>query len=366
MKKFTLSVLSVSGLLLASCGGNAEKNYIITAQLPDSSMDSTTVYLQNILGEKLDSTMILNNQLKFEHPFTSSDMVMVALNRQQAARFVLEPTEIIIDFSTNTVTGGELNKVRADHNLKKEAIITQIQAAYQDLTAKLSDEKLDDAAKQELQKEFSTKLETEYQPQLKELDIVYFNANKNNILAIDALTALSNAASETELEGLLSGLDATVATHPLVKQLQDQINVTKKTAEGEMFTDFTIDQGDGTSVSLSDYVGKGKYVLVDFWASWCPPCRAEIPNLAEVYKKYKGDKFELLSVAVWDKIDDSKKAIEELKMTWPQIINGQKIPTDLYGIKGIPQIILFGPDGTIIKRNLRGEEIGKTLAELLK
>ena len=100
MKKFTLSVLSVSGLLLASCGGNAEKNYIITAQLPDSSMDSTTVYLQNILGEKLDSTMILNNQRKFEHPFTSSDMVMVALNRQQAARFVLEPTEIIIDFST--------------------------------------------------------------------------------------------------------------------------------------------------------------------------------------------------------------------------------------------------------------------------
>lgn len=366
MKKFTLSALSVGGLLLASCGGSAEKSYVITAQLPDSSMDSTTVYLQNILGDKLDSTLVLNSQLKFEHPFTASDLVMVALNRQQAARFVLEPSEIVIDFSTNTVTGGELNKLRGDHNVKKEAIISKIQASYQDMTAKMADEKLDDAAKQELQKEFSNKLETEFHPQLKELDIAYLNANKNNILAVDALASLASDTEAVELEGLLAGLDATVAEHPFVKQLQDQINVTKKTAEGQMFTDFTIDQGDGTSVSLSDYVGKGKYVLVDFWASWCPPCRAEIPNLAEVYKKYKGDKFELLSVAVWDKIDDSKKAIEELKMTWPQIINGQKIPTDLYGIKGIPQIILFGPDGTILKRNLRGEEIGKTLSELIK
>ena len=133
-----------------------------------------------------------------------------------------------------------------------------------------------------------------------------------------------------------------------------------------MFTDFTIKQEDGTEVSLSDYVGKGKYVLVDFWASWCAPCVAELPNLKSVYEKYKGDNFEILGVAVWDKTKDTKKAIEEHKIPWPQILNAQKIPTDLYGIQGIPHIILFGPDGEIIKRDLRGEAIPKIVEQLVK
>ena len=117
---------------------------------------------------------------------------------------------------------------------------------------------------------------------------------------------------------------------------------------------------------LSDYVGKGKYVLVDFWASWCGPCRAEIPNLIKVYNQYKGKKFEVLGVATWDEPDDTKKAIEELKIPYPQMLNAQKAGSNAYGITGIPQIILFGPDGTIVKRNLRGDAIEKTVAEVLK
>lgn len=109
-----------------------------------------------------------------------------------------------------------------------------------------------------------------------------------------------------------------------------------------------------------------KPIVLDFWASWCGPCRAEIPNLIKVYNQYKGEKFEVLGVATWDKPEDTKKAIEQMGIPYPQMLNAQKAGSDAYGISGIPQIILFGPDGKIVKRNLRGEAIEKTVAELLK
>ena len=147
-----------------------------------------------------------------------------------------------------------------------------------------------------------------------------------------------------------------------------QINERRKqTAEGKRFTDFTIENGklDGSNASLSDYVGKGKYVLVDFWASWCAPCIAEKPVLTEVYNKHKGDNFELLGVAVWDKPEDTKKAIEEHNIPWAQILNSGNIATDLYGINMIPHIILFAPDGTIFARGLRGERLKAVIEDVM-
>lgn len=138
-----------------------------------------------------------------------------------------------------------------------------------------------------------------------------------------------------------------------------------KSATGQMFTDFQAEY-EGKTYKLSDYVGRGKYVLVDFWASWCGPCKAEIPNLIKVYNQYKGDKFEVLGVATWDEPKATLKAIEQMQIPYPQILNAQRAGSDAYGITGIPQIILFAPDGTIIKRDLRGEQIEETIKELLK
>ena len=106
--------------------------------------------------------------------------------------------------------------------------------------------------------------------------------------------------------------------------------------------------------------------IVDFYAGWCGPCRAEIPNLLSVYEKYKGDRFEVLGVATWDKPEDTKTAIEQLNITYPQIMNAQYAGSNAYGINGIPQIVLFGPDGTILKRNLRGAAIEEAVKEVLE
>ena len=122
---------------------------------------------------------------------------------------------------------------------------------------------------------------------------------------------------------------------------------------------------DGVTVRLSDYVGKGKYILLDHWASWCGPCKAEIPAIRKAYDAFKGDRFDVVSIACSDKREDTVKALSELDMPWNQILDAQKIPVELYGVATIPHLILFAPDGTILKRGLRGEQIYSTLQELL-
>ena len=135
------------------------------------------------------------------------------------------------------------------------------------------------------------------------------------------------------------------------------------TVVGSKFVDFAVEYN-GKTTRLSDYVGRGHYVLVDFWASWCGACRVEIPNIIATYDKYKDRGLQVIGIAVSDRPGATLKAVEEMKMPYPQIINSQKIASDRYGITEIPETILFAPDGTIIARGLRGEDIDKKLKEI--
>ncbi|MBO7477775.1 MAG: AhpC/TSA family protein [Salinivirgaceae bacterium] len=137
------------------------------------------------------------------------------------------------------------------------------------------------------------------------------------------------------------------------------------TLVGTMFKDFVVEYN-GKTQKLSDYVGKGQYVLVDFWASWCGPCRGEIPNLINVYNKYKDKNLNILGVMVWDAPEDSEAAIKELGVNYPQMINTDDSCPFIYGIDGVPHVILFGPDGRILERELFGEEVEAAVRKHLK
>lgn len=155
-----------------------------------------------------------------------------------------------------------------------------------------------------------------------------------------------------------------VQQHPLTIQFTERLNtLLTRPQEGDMFKDFAVEY-DGKTTRLSDYVGRGKYVLVDFWASWCGPCRAEIPNIIALHEKYKDRNFTALGVAVNDKPEATLRAISKDSIPYPQILNSQETAPTLYGFNSIPEIILFAPDGTIVARGLRGEALEKKLEEI--
>lgn len=196
-----------------------------------------------------------------------------------------------------------------------------------------------------------------------DLNKVAFDKNKSNRIAVMALQNIFPEITNQEVIDYAAQLADSLQMNENVVKMVEAAQKGLLTEEGKMFTDFTIEDSDGKTVSFSDFVGKGQYVLVDFWASWCGPCKREIPNIRKAYETYGPKGLVVLSVAVWDRPEDTKAAAAEHGVVWNQIINAQHIPTELYGISGIPQIMLFGPDGTILKRDLRGEGIEEELSK---
>ena len=175
--------------------------------------------------------------------------------------------------------------------------------------------------------------------------------------------------SKAEIDSVMA-LYPLYASDPQLLEIVKEKETAEKTAAGNPYIDIVgVDATTGKAFKLSDVLAKGKPVVVDFWASWCGPCRAEISNYLSKYAKEYKNKVNFVGVAVWENsIDDTKKAMGELPIAWPVLFTegrGADSPTSGYGINAIPHIMLIGPDGTILARDIRGTQIKEAIDKAL-
>ena len=183
---------------------------------------------------------------------------------------------------------------------------------------------------------------------------------KDNYLSVQGFVGLKSQFSDEQQDSLINTLTPSVIQTTRIQSILKDIQNRLKSKVGMPFVDFSVDTENGI-VRLSDYVGKGKYVLADFWASWCQPCLAEMPHIKELFKKYNGEKFTVLGIACYDDPKASQASIDSNSLPWPQILGTGNIAMEAYGISAIPDYVLFGPDGTIVFRGLRGEALDAAL-----
>ncbi|MDB5062322.1 MAG: hypothetical protein JWP67_2165 [Mucilaginibacter sp.] len=219
---------------------------------------------------------------------------------------------------------------------------------------------------------FQNSMQVKYKAvQLEQKNVLktFITENPNSYLSLLALTSVSGPSPDVaEVEPLYESLSDELKKSEQGRQLKSAIDALKLTAIGAMAPDFIQNDVNGLPVRLSSF--KGKYVLIDFWASWCGPCRQENPNVVRTYNKYKNKNFTILGVSL-DREDGKNAWLAAIKkdgLTWTQVSDlkyWNNLAAAVYGVRSIPQNFLIDPTGKIVAKDLRGDDLDNKLAELL-
>ena len=362
MKKVTYVLATAA--FLAACSGN--QGYTVTGTV-DGAADGTMVYLQQQEGRqfiKLDSAVIQNGQFTLEGRQDTAKICVLTCKAGEEAvgmDFFLENGQINVQLSADahSATGTPNNDAYQTIRQQLNDLNKQLFATYESLSdSTLTDEQLESKR---------TDIEA-LGDKMEEVSKAGIAQNITNAVGVYLLKRNYYSMSVEELEPLVAQIPAEL-TDEAITQIKDKVEKLKATAVGQKFTDFEMQTPDGKTVKLSDYVGKGKVVLVDFWASWCGPCRREMPNLVEAYKKYRNKGLEIVGVSLDRDAEAWKNGIEKLDITWPQMSDLKYWDCEgakLYAVSSIPHTVLIDGEGTILARGLHGEELQEQIAEALK
>ncbi len=277
--------------------------------------------------------------------------------------FFNDGTPIDVDFIQHTFSGSDMNKKLFDYDRqiddKYADAMNGIMAEAETLS---KDESEAGAAKmQELEKKYDEITDAMAADQLK-----IIMENKDNLIPAIYINQVIYNLEYDELKDLLDS-NAPYYNHPAMAIAKNQLAALEKRMTGKLFVDLTMNDTENNPRKLSEWCGKGNYVLIDFWASWCGPCRQEMPNVVENYKKYHSAGFEIVGISFDNKADAWKAAIDNLGMEWPQLSDLKAWKSEgasTYGITAIPANVLFDKEGKIIAVDLRGNNLGDKLKEI--
>ena len=357
MRLFT--ILAVSAMSLAATA----QNYTITGKV-DAKLEGKKVYLvdQNTLATS-DSCVVENGAFKFAGTLDDQVLYEVKAGKRRGKLYaIVQPGATIeMDLLAQPVKVTD----NGGFNDKLAAVEVAVAEAGNVVNQKIQALQQEGKSREEIYKAVETDINAIYD--------IYRQAiedNKDNMVGAYVLAMVAGQLypSLGELDTMIGKVKYANNIARIRMEREGYLKA-EATQAGKMFVDFSGFALDGSVSKLSDYVGKDKYVLVDFWASWCGPCKGEIPNLIELQNKFGGEKFMVLGVNVWDEEEKFKAALGAEGITYPQIYiprDNKDNATDMYGIKGIPQIILFAPDGTIVQRDLRGAGMKALVEEKMK
>lgn len=345
--------------VLFSISAFSQNSFVIKGELVDTDEDGKTFYLSEIDNQYkpvvLDSCVVKGKTFTLKG--SGSDMpsigIVASANKSVQAMVILEPGNISLTF----IDKNSREPAKVTGTAKNDEFWTFI-SGQSGLSKQLS-EMRDDAPVVE---------QTDLLDRLKKSTFDFAKNNSKNRIGEMMILDIVNLLPKAQITEIFSGM-RTEFKHSEIGMKLNAYLLERSYDIGDSYADIKLMNPEGKEVSLSDYVGKQKLVLIDFWATWCGPCRKELPHLLSAYEKYKSKGLEIVGVSLDQDKDSWKNFIQAQKMTWPQIsdLEGwQSKAAKLYGVKSIPLTLLIDQNGVIVAKNLRGEELSQKIEELLK